>query len=100
MIKFCAQVNKWKVLELSIQPDHVHLLIQTRSDDSPSSIMQLIKGVTSKKLREMYPGSVESVFAKYFWSDGFYAGTVGTRDLKKVAKYVKDQHKHYVREPR
>lgn len=100
MIKFCAQVNEWKVLELNIQPDHVHLLIQTKSDDSPSTIMQLIKGGTSKKLREMYPGSVESIFAQHFWADGYYAGTVGTRDLERVAKYVKDQEKHYVKEPR
>lgn len=100
MIKFCAQVNEWKILELSVQPDHVHLLMQARSDDSPSSIMQLIKGGTSKKLREMYPGSVESVFAHHFWADGFYAGTVGTRDLQRVVKYVKNQDKHYVKEPR
>ncbi len=99
MIKFCAQVNEWKVLELNIQPDHVHLLMQTKSDDSPASMMQLIKGGTSKKLREMYPGSVESIWAKHFWSDGYYAATVGTKDLAKVAKYVREQDKHYVKEP-
>ena len=100
MIKFCAQVNEWKILELNIQPDHVHLLMQARSDDSPSSIMHLVKGGTSKKLREMYPGSVESIWAKHFWSDGYYAGTVGTKDLERVAKYVREQDKHYVKEPR
>ena len=99
MIKFCAQVNEWKIVELNIQPDHVHLLVQTKSDDSPSSIMHLIKGGTSKKLREMYPGSVESIWAKHFWSDGYYCGTVGTRNLERVAKYVREQEKHYVKEP-
>lgn len=99
MIKFCAQVNEWKILELNIQPDYVHLLIQTKGNDSPSDIMQLIKGGTSKKLREMYPGLVENTFAKSFWADGYYCGSVGKRDLAQVSKYVKDQDKHYVKEP-
>ena len=100
MIKFCAQVNEWKILELNIQPDHVHLLLQTRSDDSPSSIMHSLKGGTSKKLLEMYPNSVETTWARHFWSDGYYAGTVGVRDLERVARYVREQDKHYVKEPR
>ncbi len=100
MIRFCAQVNDWKILELNIQPDHVHLLIQTKTDDSPSTIMQLIKGGTAKKLREMFPELVEHTFAKHFWADGYYAGTVGVRDLDKISTYVRNQDKHYVMEPR
>ena len=100
MIRFCAQVNEWKILELSIQEDHVHLLVQAKADDSPADIMHLIKGGTSKKLREMFPGLVENTFAKHFWADGYYSGTVGTRDLAQVVQYVKKQHKHYVKEPR
>ena len=99
MIKFCAQINDWKILEMNIQPDHVHLLLQTNSDDSPASIMQLIKGGTSNKLRQMYPGLVENTFAKAFWADGYYASTVGVKDLQRVSKYIKDQDKHYVKEP-
>lgn len=99
MVKFCAQVNDWKILELNIQPDHVHLLIQTKTDDSPADIMHLIKGGTAKKLREMFPGLVEYTFAKHFWADGYYAGTVGVRDLEKISKYVRNQNKHYVKEP-
>lgn len=88
------------ILELNIQPDHVHLLIQTKGDDSPADIMKLVKGGTSKKLREMYPNSVETIWTKHFWADGYYCGTVGKRDLEQVSKYVRDQDKHYVKEPR
>jgi len=100
MIRFTAQVNEWKILELSIQPDHVHLLLQARADDSPSSIMHLIKGGTSRKLRELFPGLIENSIAKVFWADGYFAGTVGDRSLPIVAKYVRNQDKHYVKEPR
>ncbi|PIS09215.1 IS200/IS605 family transposase, partial [Candidatus Beckwithbacteria bacterium CG10_big_fil_rev_8_21_14_0_10_34_10] len=77
MIKFCAQVNDWKVMELDIQPDHVHLLLQANAVDSPSSIMKRIKGGTSKKLREYFPGLTETIWMKSFWAGGYFAETVG-----------------------
>lgn len=95
MIKFCAQINEWEVVELGIEPDHVHLLIQTNTEDSPSSIMQSIKGGTSKKLREMFPSLAESTYLKSFWADGYYGSTVGVKDLKRVKDYVKNQQKHH-----
>ena len=92
MIKFCAQVNDWEILELNVQPDHVHLLIQTKPEDSPADVMQLVKGGTSKKLREMFPNLIETIWTKSFWADGYYAGTVGQRSLTKVKDYVKNQY--------
>jgi putative transposase len=91
MIKFCAQVNNWQVVELAIQPDHVHLIVQTNSSDSPSEVMQLIKGGTSRKLRELFPDLEENIWSKSFWADGYYAGTIGTRDLHQVTSYVRKQ---------
>ena len=76
------------------------LLIQTNNDDSPSTIMQAIKGGTSKKLREVFPGLAESTWLKRFWADGYYGGTVGVRDLAKVKAYVRNQSKHHVKEKR
>ncbi len=99
MIRFACQVNEWKVLELNIQPDHVHLLLQAKGDDAPADIMHIIKGGTAKKLKELFPNSVESIFARSFWADGYYAGSVGVRDLAQVATYVLNQDKHYVKEP-
>ena len=99
MIRFACQVNEWKVLELNIQPDHVHLLLQAKGDDAPADIMHIIKGGTAKKLKELFPNSVESIFARSFLADGYYAGSVGVRDLAQVATYVLNQDKHYVKEP-
>lgn len=100
MIKFCAQVNNWQIVELNIQPDHVHLLIQTKGDDSPSEVMQLIKGGTSRKLRELFPNLEESIWSKGFWADGYYGGSVGKRDLQTVKAYIKNQTKHHSMKPR
>lgn len=100
MIKFCAQVNNWKIIELDIQPDHVHLLLQGNANDSPSSIMKKIKGGTSKKLREMYPGSTEAIWMHAFWSGGYFAETIGNKDMVAMKKYIRDQlKKHSTKKP-
>jgi len=95
MIKFCAQVNDWEVLELDIQPDHVHLLLQANATDSPASIMKRIKGGTSKKLREDFPGLTETIWMRSFWGGGYFAETVGKKNLKTVKEYIQSQLKYH-----
>ena len=91
MIRFCAQVNEFEIVEMNVQPDHVHLLLSAKPSFSPSEVMQLIKGGTSKKLRDLYPDSVETTWAKSFWGDGYFVGTVGQRDLKEIKEYIRNQ---------
>lgn len=95
MIQFCAQVNDWKILELDIQPNHVHLLVQTNAIDSPASIMKGIKGGTSKKLRELFPDSTEAIWLKSFWAGGYFAETIGKKNLKVVTDYIRKQTKYH-----
>jgi len=91
MIRFCAQINKFEIVELNVQPDHVHLLLSAKPVYSPARIMQLVKGGTSKKLRELFPDSVESVWADSFWSDGYFIGTIGHRNMTDIIKYIRNQ---------
>ena len=91
MIRFCAQINKFEIIELSIQQDHIHLLLKAKPSYSPSKIMQLIKGGTSKKLKEIFPDLDESIWTNSFWSSGYFVGTVGHRDMTDVIKYIKNQ---------
>jgi putative transposase len=91
MIKFCAQVNNWEIIELAIQSDHVQLILRTNPSDAPSEVMHLLKGGTFRKLRELFPDLEENVWSKSFWADGYYADTIGTRDLHQVTSYVRKQ---------
>lgn len=93
MIRFSAQLNEWEVMELSIQPDHIHIVMRVNGTDSAASVMKTIKGGTSKKIREIYPDLVESIWSRNFWGRGYYAGSVGRVDLAKVRQYVQEQNK-------
>ena len=91
MIRFCAQINEFEIVEMSVEEDHVHILLSAKPRYSPSKIMNLIKGGTSRKLRQLYPDLAENLWGDRFWADGYYVGTVGTRDLSQVREYVRNQ---------
>ena len=87
----CADVNKWEVKELNIQEDHVHLLIQLKQNISVSYAVQMLKGGSSKVIREEFPELEEFLWGDSFWSDGYFAETVGEVNVSKVREYIKNQ---------
>ncbi|PIZ76286.1 hypothetical protein COY05_01860 [Candidatus Peregrinibacteria bacterium CG_4_10_14_0_2_um_filter_38_24] len=44
----CTDINQFEIMELSIQPDYVHVLLSAKPRYSPSLIMQFMKGGSSK----------------------------------------------------
>src|SRR5215471_12564685 len=41
----------WKILELAIQPDHIHLFVRVWPGDSAAHVIKECKGITSFYLR-------------------------------------------------
>ena len=87
----CADMNRWKIQELNIQQDHVHMLIQMHPDVSVSRMIQLFKGMTSKVIREEFPDLKEFLWGKSFWSDGYFAETVGQISEARIREYIQNQ---------
>ncbi len=91
LLKQACEVNRWKIEELNIQKDHVHMLIQVNADKPVSMIVQILKGGTSKKLREEFPEIEEFLWGDSFWADGYFAETVGIRDEEMIRRYIREQ---------
>jgi putative transposase len=86
-----CEVNQWWIHEIKILPDHVHLLIQIQPRNSLAYTMHILQGGTSKKLREEFPALEEFLWGDSFWSDGYFAESVGAFSESTVRKYIKDQ---------
>ena len=86
-----CHMNKWWVEELSIQKDHVHMLIQIKPQESISSVIKRIKGVSSRLLRQEYPELEEFLWGDSLWCDGYFAVTVGEVDELVVKRYISNQ---------
>lgn len=87
----CADLQRWKIEELNIQPDHVHMLVQMNPNVSVSRMVQLFKGMTSKVVREEFPELKEFLWGKSFWSDGYFAETSGQINEDRIREYIQNQ---------
>ena len=91
LVEECAEVKGWHIEEINIQLDHVHVLIQLKPDVSVSKSVQLIKGKSSRIIRKEFPSLKEFYWGKNFWSDGFFAETVGRLSENAIREYIKNQ---------
>lgn len=91
LLEECVDVNRWRIDELNIQPDHIHLLVQLRPDISVSKAVQLLKGKSSRIIREEFPELEEFYWGNSFWADGFFVETAGRVNLDAIREYIKNQ---------
>ncbi len=87
-----ARVNRWSIRELSIQRDHVHMLLQIGPDIGVARAVQRLKGGTSFKLRKEFPELEEFLWGDSFWADGYFAESVGIAQEEMIRKYIREQH--------
>ena len=87
----CAEVNGWKISELKIQRDHVHMVVLLKQTISVSQAVQRFKGGSSRVIREEFPELKEFLWGKSFWAEGYFAETVGRVAADAIKKYVRNQ---------
>ena len=87
----CADMNRWKIEELNIQKDYVHMLLQMRPEISVSKMVQVFKGTSSKIIRAEFPELKEFLWGTSFWADGYFAETCGQLNQQRVREYIQNQ---------
>jgi len=91
MIRYAAQIHDWEIYELAVERDHVHLYVGAQPKWSPSHIMNVVKGGTSRKVRELFPDLDEVYWGATFWGDGYMVKTAGEMTDKVISEYVRRQ---------
>ena len=80
--------NRWKIIAMEIMPDHVHLFLNVKPTDDPSSIMRKIKGRASHHLRKEFP---ELLKIPTLWTPSYFVSTAGNICTEPVKKYIEQQ---------
>lgn len=88
LIKDKCQEKGWTILELAIQPDHVHLFVRAYPTTSASQIIKECKGITARKLRQNYP---ELLKLPSLWTGSYFASTAGNVSAETIQKYIEAQ---------
>jgi putative transposase len=90
--RLSQQKDGVEVLELSIQPDHVHLVVSIPPKYAVSSYVGFVKGKLAIRLFDRYEKLGRRYWGRHFWSRGYCVSTVGL-DEERIRKYVKWQKK-------
>jgi len=86
-----CKVNRWLLSEMSVQVDHVHILVQIWPRESIADVVQKLKGGTSRVIRTEFPELEEFLWGDSFWAEGYFAETVGNVDEEVLRKYIREQ---------
>jgi REP element-mobilizing transposase RayT len=89
-----ARQNAMKALAIGGAADHSHLLLSLPAALSVSKALQLLKGNSSKWLRETFPELRRQDFA---WQEGFGAFSIGVSGLDDTIRYIQTQEEHHRR---
>ena len=88
-----AEQMKTEVVELNVQPDHVHLLAMVPPKTSISDFVGTMKGRTAIRVFNKFRDLKQKPYwGNHFWSKGYCVDTVGL-DEEMIRKYVRYQEK-------
>ena len=97
----CLEIEKRyevKFLEIGTDRGHAHFLVQSVSTYSVMKIVTMIKSITAREVFKRCPEVKEQLWGGEFWTDGYFASTVGKYGNEDMIKnYVKKQGKEYVK---
>ena len=83
-----------RFLEIGTDKDHVHFLVQSTPNYSPSQIVKIIKSITARQIFSECSEIKKKLWGGQFWTDGYFVATVGKNQNETVIReYVKNQGK-------
>ena len=83
----CAELNI-EIMALECDTDHAHLFLNALPTQSPSYIMQQLKGATSKALRDEFP---ELSRMPGLWTRSYFVSTAGNVSSETIKRYIDEQ---------
>jgi len=82
----------FKILELAVMPDHVHVFVGAIPSLSPAKLAKLMKGISAKRVFEKFPGLKKRLWNGKLWTRGYFvmSSGEGTTD-EMIRRYIKEQ---------
>ena len=90
LMREVASEHGCSFLELAIQPDHVYVFLRGDPYTAPSDIARLMKGRSSRVLREEFP---ELLKLPSLWTQSFFVSTAGNVSHEIIQRYIERQSK-------
>jgi len=75
------------------EDDHVHLLVAYPPKVALSTLVNSLKGVSSRRLRQQQPDITARYYKDVLWSPSYFAASCAGAPLSIIRQYIEDQRK-------
>ena len=89
--KVCADFEA-ALIECNGEYDHVHLLVNYPPKVAVSNLVNSLKGVSSRLLRQKYPQLHKQYWKGVLWSPSYFASSCGGAPIAIVKQYIEGQN--------
>ena len=97
--EICLEIStRYEIVfvEIGVDRDHVHFLVQSVPMYSPTKIVRTIQSLTAREVFSRVPQMKKQLWGGEFWSKGYFINTVGRHgDENMIRNYVQNQGQDY-----
>lgn len=80
-----------ELVEMDGEDDHVHLLVNYPPKVTLSKLVNSLKGVSSRRLRQIHPELARRYWKGVLWSPSYFAASCGGAPIAIIRQYVEQQ---------
>ena len=83
-----------ELVEFNGEDNHVHLLVNFPPKVALARLVNSLKGVSSRRMRQEFPELVRHYWrAQRLWSGSYFAGSVGGAPITVLRQYIEQQNR-------
>ena len=88
-----SQKYNFTILEIEVDKNHIHLLVESEPKISPLIIVRVLKQQTTIRLWKEFSDKLQKHFWKErtFFTDGYFVSTIGEVSTETLRKYIQNQ---------
>ena len=88
-----ANTHGYEIIAMDTDKDHMHFLIRYDTTDRVCDIVKIVKQETTYYLWQKYGSFLSKQYWKkrIFWSDGYFACSIGEESSAIIQKYIESQ---------
>ena len=88
-----ANTRGYEIIAMETDKDHIHFLLSYDATDRVCDIVKIVKQETTYYLWQKYNSILSKQYwkKKIFWSDGYFACSIGEVSSATIQKYIESQ---------
>lgn len=91
LIRQIAMEHELSIISGKVAADHIHVMISYRPHQEISTIVQWLKGISSRVMLQEFAHLRKMFWGKHLWARGYLAVSTGTITDEMIQAYIAEQ---------